>query len=169
MWNHLNAITSWTIYKFHRPSRSAPGDASAYVDGAASIRSRVLPDLGRKVTQQTAWMLFFFQPKFLAILRLWPFWDGEGQVTLSKVVGDVGDLQLGDKQVTLNHLVVVSLSAILWSQCIFWPRLFARRQIVDDMLQRQRQQLAQATKQMQDTEGFPLKRWRWDDACSNAV
>eukprot|EP00438_Fugacium_kawagutii_P012752 Skav203757 [mRNA] locus=scaffold68:660291:662012:+ [translate_table: standard] len=30
-------------------------------------------------------------------------------------------------------------------------KLFARRQIVDDMLQRQRQQLAQATKQMQDT------------------
>ncbi|CAL1129789.1 unnamed protein product [Cladocopium goreaui] len=30
-------------------------------------------------------------------------------------------------------------------------KLFARRQIVDDMLQRQRQQLAQATKQMQET------------------
>lgn len=34
------------------------------------------------------------------------------------------------------------------------PRLFARRQIVDDMLQRQRQQLAQATKQMQARQKY---------------
>ena len=49
--------------------------------------------------QQKNWRLFFFffsVDMFLAILRSWPFWDGEN-VTLSRVVGDI---QLGDEKVT---------------------------------------------------------------------
>ena len=58
------------------------GDASAYVDGAASIRSRYLPDPGRKATDpQTAWICFLkIQPEvFFRCILLVRFFLSMGQ------------------------------------------------------------------------------------------